>query len=53
MSRSHHYPSDLSDAEWIILAPLLPPAPTGGRPRKWPLRTILDGIFYAVRSGCA
>lgn len=53
MSRSHLYPSDLSDAEWIILAPLLPPAPTGGRPRKWPLRTILDGIFYLLRSGAA
>ena len=53
MSRSHHYPSDLSDAEWIILAPLLPPAPTGGRPRKWSLRTILDGIFSILRGGCA
>ena len=53
MSRSHHYSSDLSDAELIILAPLLPPAPTGGRPRKWPLRTILDGIFYILRGGCA
>jgi len=53
MSRSHRYPSDLSDAEWIILSPLLPIAPTGGRPRKWPVRTILDGIFYVLRGGCA
>ena len=45
MSQLHRYPSDLSDAEWIILAPLWPIAPTGGRPRKWLLRTILDGIF--------
>jgi putative transposase len=53
MSRSRHYPSDLSDAEWVILASLLPPTPIGGRPRKWSLRTILDGIFYVVRGGCA
>ncbi len=53
MSRSHRYPSDLSDAEWTILLPLLPPALTGGRPRKWSLRTILDGIFSGVRGGCA
>ncbi len=32
---------------------LLPPAPTGGRPRKWPHRTILDGIFYILHGGCA
>jgi putative transposase len=47
------YPSDLSDAEWANLAPLIPPAKPGGRPRKWPMRTILDGIFYVLRSGCA
>jgi putative transposase len=46
------YASDLSDAEWAILEPLLPPAKHGGRPRKWPMRTIMDGIFYIVRSGC-
>jgi len=53
MSRTHHYPSDLSDAEWAILAPLLPPAAARGRPRKWSLRIILDGIFYILRGGCA
>src|SRR5262245_40508580 len=47
------YPTDLSDAEWIILAPLLPPPKPAGRPRKWSLRLILDGIFYVLRSGCA
>lgn len=44
------YPSDLSDAEWDLLAPLIPPAKPGDRPRKWPMRTILDGIFYLLRS---
>jgi putative transposase len=46
------YPSDLSDQEWEILAPLIPPAKPGGRPRKWPMHTILNAIFYVVRTGC-
>jgi putative transposase len=47
------YPSDLSDAEWALLAPLLPaPKPTG-RPRKWPDRLVADAVFYVLRSGCA
>ena len=46
------YPSDLSDGEWAILAPLIPPAKPGGRPRKWPMRKILDSVFYLLRSGC-
>ena len=47
------YPSDLSDAEWALLAPLLPPPAVCGRPRKWPERLIADAIFYVLRSGCA
>jgi len=47
------YPSDLSDSEWSILEPLLPPAQPGGRPRSVDLRRILNGIFYLLRSGCA
>jgi putative transposase len=46
------YPSDLSDREWEIFAPLIPPAKPGGRPRKWPTRKILNAIFYLLRSGC-
>jgi transposase len=47
------YPSDLSDHEWSLLAPLLPPAKPGGRPRSVDLRRILNGIFYLLRTGCA
>jgi len=50
---SRVYPTDLSDQEWVVLAPLLPPAKPGGRPRSVDLRRILDGIFYLLRSGCA
>jgi putative transposase len=45
--------SDLTDQEWALLAPLLPAARPGGRPRSVDLRTIVDGIGYLVRTGCA
>ena len=50
---AYAYPSDLTDAEWAILAPLIPAAKPGGRPRKWAMRAILDAIFYLLRAGCA
>lgn len=45
------FPSDLTDAEWAVLAPLLPPRPPVGRPPAWPMREILDAIFYVLRGG--
>jgi putative transposase len=47
------YQTDLSDAEWSCLEPHLPAPKANGRPRIYPLREILDAIFYVVRSGCA
>lgn len=47
------YPSDLTDAEWIGLSSLLPPAKPGGRPRSVSIRRIVNGLFYLVRAGCA
>ena len=44
-------PSDLADAEWSVLEPLLPPASHVGRPRKWPLRRIIEAILYLLRGG--
>lgn len=46
------YPSDLSDQEWTRLAPLLPAAKPGGRPRSVELRRILNGIVEGLRPGC-
>ncbi len=46
------YPSDLSNAEWAILEPLIPAAKPGGRPCIWTRRHVMNGIFYVVRSGC-
>lgn len=47
------YPTDLKDAEWELLQPLLPEAKQGGRPRRVELREILNAIFYRQRTGCA
>ena len=47
------YETDLTDAEWTLIAPLLPdPAPCG-RPAVWSMREILNGIFYVLRGGIA
>ncbi len=47
------YSSDLSNEEWEILEPLLPPEKPGGRPRKYPMRDVIDAIQYVLRAGCA
>ena len=47
------YQTDLTDAEWSCLEGHLPVPKATGRPRLYPLREILDAIFYVVRSGCA
>lgn len=47
------YPSDLTDVQWRLLAPMLPSAKPGGRPRKHDLRDILDAIRYVLRGGIA
>ena len=53
--RARGYPSDLSDAQWQVIAPHLPAEVPGrrGRPRVWPLRAIVDAILYLDRAGCA
>ena len=46
------YPSDLTDAEWQILAPLLPPPAGTGRHGSWPMREVMNAIFFVLRGGC-
>ena len=46
------YPSDLTDAQWQLLEPLLPAAKRGGRPRKTDLREVVNALFYLNREGC-
>jgi putative transposase len=45
------YPSDLTDAEWEILAPLLPPPAKTGRQRSWEMRELMNAIFFVLRGG--
>ena len=47
------YLSDLTDDEWTLIAPLIPPAKHGGRPRGVDMREILNGLFYLNRTGCS
>ena len=47
------YPSDLSDGQWARIAPHIPAAKPGGRPRSADMREVLNAILYVVRSGCA
>src|SRR5215472_19099859 len=47
------YPSDLSDREWALLAPLLPPPKPGGRPRSADLREIVNAMSSWLRGGVA
>jgi putative transposase len=53
-NRDHlRYGSDLTDAEWEILASFMPAAARTGRPRQWTMREIVNAIFYVLRSGCS
>jgi len=49
--RTQSYPSDVTDAQWVLIEPHLPVYP-GGRPRKTPLRDVVDAVFYVLRTGC-
>src|SRR5262249_9366532 len=49
--RTEHYPSDLTDAQWAFVEPLIPVYP-GGRPRETDMRDVVDAILYLVKTGC-
>lgn len=46
------YPSDLTDAEWRVIEPLIPPAKPGGRPRDTDIREVMNALLYLVTTGC-
>src|SRR5438270_401269 len=47
------YPSDLTKAQWKLVARLLPPVKPGGRPRKYDLREVVNALLYVNREGCS
>jgi len=46
------YPSDLTDQEWSLIEPLIPPAKPGGNRRKVIVRDVIDGVMYILSTGC-
>ena len=46
------YPSDLTDAEWAVIAPLIPPAKRSGNKRTVDERAIVNGLMYLLSTGC-
>ena len=46
------YASDLTDEEWSLVAPMIPPARRGGRPREVNMREVLNGLLYLLWTGC-
>ena len=56
-TRAHHarnglaLPSDLTDEEWAVLEPFFPLPSFVGRPRKWPMRRIVEAMLYLLRGG--
>ena len=57
-SRKHYdrsalrYESDLTDAEWALVAPLIPRAKRGGNKRQVDIRNVLNGVLYVLSTGC-
>ena len=46
------YPSDLTDDEWALIEPLIPPAKRGGNKRHVDEREVMNGIMYILSTGC-
>ncbi len=46
------YPSDLTDEEWALIAPIIPPAKRGGGKRTVSIREVVNGLTYVLSSGC-
>jgi putative transposase len=52
MKKRKSYPSDLTDPQWELVAPLIPAPRPGGRPRSADMREVVNGILYLDREGC-
>ena len=52
MRSSGMYASDVTDREWTLIAPHLPAARPGGRPRSVCLRRVVNAVFYLLQTGC-
>jgi len=50
--KRNSYPSDLTDEQWKLVEPHIPPAKWGGRPREVDMRDVVNGTLYLSRTGC-
>ena len=50
--KANRYQTDLTDEEWLVIESHMPAPKSIGRPRAWPMREIINGIFYVMRAGC-
>ncbi len=50
--RGLRYPSDLTDEEWALIRPLIPPAKRGGNKRTVDVRAVVNGVMYVLSTGC-
>ena len=50
--REGRYPSDLTDAEWQVIEPMIPPPRRGGRRRSTDMREVMNAVRYVLRTGC-
>ena len=50
--RGLRYPSDLTDQEWALIGPLIPPAKRGGNKRTVDIREVVNGMMYILSTGC-
>lgn len=53
MRTTRRYPTDLTDRQWALVEPLLPPPNLNGRYESHPRREIVNAILYLVRTGCS
>ena len=52
-NRDHlRYPSDLTDDEWTLVEPFIPPAKSGGGKRRTDMREVMNGVMYILSTGC-
>ena len=52
-NRDHlRYPSDLTDDEWTLVEPFIPPPKPGGGKRKQDMRAVMNGVMYILSTGC-
>lgn len=52
LQKGQVYPTDLTDQQWALLEPLIPPQTGPGRPRKIDLRQVINALLYMARTGC-